>query len=77
MNVRAAMPCTPTMPLPATVITACAGSIASDLTGYAFSDCRADTSVPGSDGSMNDRTRSVMRVPAIGMSARGCSTFAP
>ena len=32
-KVRAAMPWTPTMPLPATVTTACAGRIASALTG--------------------------------------------
>jgi hypothetical protein len=71
------MPGTPTMPRPATVITACAGSTASDFTGYAFSDCRDETSVPGAAGSMNERTRTVMRVPAIGINARGCSTLAP
>ena len=32
-NVRAAMPCTPTMPLPATVTTACFGSTATAFTG--------------------------------------------
>ena len=32
-KVRAAMPCTPTMPLPATVTTACLGSSASAFTG--------------------------------------------
>ena len=54
VNVRAAMPGTPTMPRPATVITACAGSTASDFTGYAFNDCRDDTSVPGS-GRIDER----------------------
>ena len=46
-NVRAAMPCTPTMPLPATVTIAWPRTIASALTGYVASDRRAETSVPG------------------------------
>ncbi len=32
---------------------------------------------PAASGWMNDRTCSMMRVPAIGMSARGCRTLAP
>ena len=76
-NVRAAMPCTPTIPLPATVTIACPRTIASALTGYLTIDRRAETSVPGASGSRNDRTCSTIRVPAIGMSARGWRTFAP
>ena len=77
VNVRAAMPCTPTMPLPATVTTAWAGRRASALTGKPGSTCLAVTSVPGTSGWMNDRTCNAMRVPAMGISARGCRTLAP
>ena len=77
VNVRAAMPGTPAMPLPATVTTAWPRTVARAFTGCPFPLRRAVTSVPGCVGSRNDRTRNVMRVPAIGISARGCSTFAP
>ncbi len=46
-NVRAAMPWTPTMPLPATVTIACPRTIAIAFTGYMASDRFAETSVPG------------------------------
>ena len=42
-NVRAAMPCTPIMPLPATVTIACPRTIASAFTGYAGDERRAET----------------------------------
>ncbi len=76
-NVRAAMPCTPTMPLPATVTTACFGSTATAFTGYDVDTWRPATIVPGRVGSRKDRTSSTTFVPEIGMSARGCSTLAP
>ena len=76
-KVRAAMPGTPIIPLPATVTSAWPRMVASALTGYRASPRRAVTDVPGCSGSRNDRTRSVVRVPSSGMSARGCSTLAP
>ena len=76
-KVRAAMPCTPTMPLPATVTTAWRGSTATAFTGYCGDTSRPATVVPGRVGSRNERTSSVIRVPEIGMRARGCSTLAP
>ena len=76
-NVRAAMPGTPIIPFPATVTSDCPLTVARALTGYSSSVRRADTSVPGRSGSRKERTRSVIRLPSRGMSARGCSTLAP
>ena len=49
-NVRAAMPGTPSMPLPATVISACPAAADSALTGYLSSVRRAEISVPAAVG---------------------------
>ena len=77
-NVRAAMPCTPIMPLPATVTIAWPvhdrqrlDRIRGRTSGAPTLRCRALS------GSRNERTWSTIRVPAIGISARGCSTLAP
>jgi hypothetical protein len=76
-KVRAAIPGTPSMPLPVTVSSACPPAAESALTGYFSSVRRAEISVPGAVGSANGRTNTGMFRPATGMSARGCSTLAP
>jgi hypothetical protein len=76
-NVRAAIPGTPSMPLPPTVISAWPAAADSALTGYLSSVRRAEISVPGASGWANGRTNTGSGRPATGISARGCSTFAP
>ncbi len=76
-KVRAAMPGTPSIPLPVTVTSACPPAAVSALTGKRAGATRSETSVPGASGSPKGRTCSGMRRPATGMSVRGCSTFAP
>ena len=77
VNVRPAMPGTPSMPLPVTVTSACAVTADSAFTGYFVSVRRAEISVPAAVGSANGRTKSGVDRFASGVSARGCSTFAP
>ena len=75
-NVRAAMPGTPSIPLPATVTSACEVIAESARTGEPATDRPWAISVPSASGSANGRMRSV--VPSVnGISARGCRTFAP
>ncbi len=76
-KVRAAMPGTPSMPLPATVSSAWPPAAVSALTGLRPALTRSETSVPGEVSSANGRTKTGMRRPATGISARGCSTLAP
>ncbi len=80
-KVRAAMPGTPSIPLPVTVSSACPPAAESALTGYLSSVRRAEISVPAALGSANGLTKTGMAraaaSPASGMSARGCRTFAP
>jgi len=76
-KVRAAMPGTPSIPLPVTVTSACPPAAVSALTGNRAGATRSDTSVPGESGSANGRTYTGMRRPATGIRARGCSTLAP
>ena len=71
------MPGTPSMPLPPTVISACPPAADSALTGYLSSVRRAEISVPAASGSANGRTNTGIGRPDTGISARGCSTFAP
>ena len=75
-NVRAAMPGTPSIPLPATVTRAWFAIAESAFTGYRSSVRRPEISVPARSGNWNGRTNTGTR-PPTGMSARGCSTFAP
>ena len=76
-KVRAAMPGTPSMPLPVTVSSAWPPAAVSALTGFRPAPTRSETSVPAESGSAKGRTYTGMRRPATGMSARGCSTLAP
>ena len=76
-KVRAAMPGTPSMPLPVTVTSAWPMAAVSALTGNRAGATRSETSVPGDAGSPKGRTKIGIRRPASGMSARGCSTLAP
>ena len=75
-NVRAAMPGTPSMPLPPTVISAWPRAADSALTGYLSSVRRAEISVPGPRVAERPHEDRDCR-PATGISARGCSTLAP
>ena len=74
---RAAIPGTPSIPLPVTVSSAWPPAAVSAFTGLRPAPTRSDTSVPGESGSANGRTKTGIRRPATGISARGCSTFAP
>ncbi len=76
-KVRAAMPGTPSMPLPATVTSACPEAAESAFTGYLSRVRRLEISVPAAVGSANGRTNTGMGRPETGMSARGCRTLAP
>jgi hypothetical protein len=76
-KVRAAMPGTPSMPLPVTVISACPPAAVSAFTGFRPAPTRSETSVPGASASANGRTKTGIRRPATGISARGWSTLAP
>ncbi len=76
-KVRAAMPGTPSMPLPVTVSSACFGIAESALTGYCSSVRRREISVPSDAGSANGRIRIATFCLITGPSARGCSTLAP
>jgi len=71
------MPGTPSIPLPDTVTSACAVTADSAFTGYFVSVRRAEISVPAADGSPNGRMNSGVDRLTSGVSARGCSTFAP
>ena len=55
-NVRAAMPGTPSMPLPVTVISAWPPAAVSAFTGMRPGATCSETSVPGDSGSSNGRT---------------------
>ena len=55
-KVRAAMPGTPSMPLPVTVTSAWPPAAVSALTGKRAGATRSDTSVPAAAGSANGRT---------------------
>jgi hypothetical protein len=55
-NVRAAMPGTPSIPFPVTVIRACPPAAVSAFTGNRPAGTCSDTSVPGDSGSSNGRT---------------------
>ncbi len=76
-NVRAAMPGTPSIPLPVTVSSACFGMAESALTGYCSSVRRREISVPSDAGSANGRMRIATFCLSTGTSDRGCSTLAP
>ena len=76
-KVRAAMPGTPSMPLPVTVISAWPAAAVSAFTGLRPAPTRSETSVPGASGSAKGRTKTGIRRPATGISARGWSTLAP
>ena len=75
-NVRAAIPGTPSIPLPVTVTSAWPEIAESALTGYRPSVRRPEISVPGWSGRAKGRTKIGTRRPT-GIRARGCSTFAP
>ena len=55
-KVRAAMPGTPSMPLPVTVTSACPPAAVSAFTGNRPGATRSETSVPAESGSPNGRT---------------------
>ena len=77
-NVRAAMPGTPSMPFPVTVISACRLTRRAPSPGIAPRDALAIPRCPARPGRAKGRTkkrRSARR--ASGMRARGCSTLAP
>ncbi|OLB13878.1 MAG: hypothetical protein AUH07_05585 [Gemmatimonadetes bacterium 13_2_20CM_70_9] len=74
---RAAMPGTPSIPLPVTVRSAWCGMAESALTGYWSSVRRREISVPSEPGSANGRMRMATLRLITGTSARGCSTLAP
>jgi hypothetical protein len=76
-KVRAAMPGTPSMPLPVTVTSAWPGIADSAFTGYPLKVRRREISVPSRAGSANGRTRTAMARRLTGIRARGCRTFAP
>ena len=71
------MPGTPNIPFPVTVRSACPPAAVSAFTGLRPAPTRSETSVPGESASANGRTKTGMRRPVTGMSARGCSTLAP
>ena len=76
-KVRAAMPGTPSIPLPVTVSSAWPGMAESALTGYCSRVRRREISVPSEPGSANGRTRIATFCLRTGTSARGCNTLAP
>jgi len=67
--VRAAIPGTPSIPLPVTVIRACPPAAVKALTGTRPGATRSDTSVPGESGSAKGRTCTEILRPATGVSA--------
>ena len=77
-KVRAAIPGTPSMPLPVTVTSACPPAAVSALTGKRAGRHPLGDLGPGRVGIGERAGRSTgMRRPATGISARGCSTLAP
>ncbi len=76
-KVRAATPGTPSIPLPVTVISACAPMPDTARTGDGVRRRCCDTSVPCDAGLANGRTYTGIGRRLSGMSARGCSTLAP
>ena len=76
-KVRAAIPGTPSIPLPVTVTSANPVMPEMAFTGYSRSVRRRETSVPIAAGSAKGRIRRGMLRSASGIRARGCRTLAP